>query len=118
MSVRTISDFFPDRRRSPRVEIGSDGSGPLLSVEVILSVREASSGGFSVESELPFPRGSTHALCVQNRAGQSATLHAVCRHCMRVNHPNGSTSYIAGFEFTLQSIGRSHVITDAVAALA
>jgi hypothetical protein len=117
-SARSISDFFPDRRRSPRVEIGSDEEGPLLSVEVIVAVREASAGGFSVESQLPFPVGSAHDFRVQNRSGQSATVHAVCRHCMRINRPNGSSSYIAGFEFTSQSAGSSRIITEAVAALA
>jgi hypothetical protein len=114
--VRSISDFFPDRRQSPRVELPSGEDGPLLSVELIVSVRETSAGGFSVESQLPFPVGSAHGFRVENRSGQSATVHAVCRHSMRINRTNGSTSYIAGFEFTSQSAESSRVITDAVAA--
>jgi hypothetical protein len=116
-SSGSAADAFADRRRSPRVGLVTDQHGPLVSVDVIVVVREASSGGFSVESQLPFPVGSQHAFRFQNQSGQAATVRAVCRHCMRINRSDTS-SYIAGFEFVAQPAENLRLIIETVSSLA
>jgi len=74
---------------------------------VAFEVRDASRGGFRIESECPFPVGSEHSFRFQADGDRPTTIVAVCRHIQRVDlskqgHSNHAPRYAAGFEFLPQ----------------
>ena len=73
-----------ERRKNPRVELLSDLYGCVVALDLPVLVRDASRGGFRIESECPFPVGSEHSFRFQT-GGRPTTIMAVCRHIQRVN---------------------------------
>jgi hypothetical protein len=101
-SERTVEE----RRKNPRVQLLSDLYGCVVALDLPVLVRDASRGGFRIESECPFPVGSEHSFRFQT-GGRPTTIVAVCRHIQRVNLSNQRRSnraprYAAGFEFMPQ----------------
>ena len=120
LSRATAAPAALERRRSPRVELlaaslyGTVGVVDVVDVHVL--VREASHGGFSVESQLRFLVGSEHTFRFWNRAGGSATAIAVCRHTRRVAGHMGGGRYESGFEFAPQPAENLQLVFDAIDA--
>jgi hypothetical protein len=112
----SVARSVEDRRRSQRVDLASD-HGPLVTVDLVVKVREASAGGFSVETQIPLPVGSEHTFRFQNQAGQATTVVATCRHCLRVNRPGSSSLFVAGFEFVPQPAENLRLILETISAL-
>ena len=96
-----------ERRKNPRVELLSDLYGCVVALDLPVLVRDASRGGFRIESACPFPVGSEHSFRFQPVDGRPTTIVAVCRHIQRVDltnqgHSNHAPRYAAGFEFLPQ----------------
>ena len=105
-----------ERRRAPRAELVSDLYGCLTGMNVSIVVRDASAGGFSVESPVPFLPGSEHAFLFDTEASP-ATVIAICRHSMRVNLTDGTAIYIAGFEYAPQAPDQVRRVRDLIGDL-
>ena len=75
--------------------------GYWVELDLAVTVREASLGGFSVVSPAPFPVGSQQSFLFSTVDGRETLAFVECRHCAA--YPNlGRTAYIAGFEFQPQ----------------
>jgi hypothetical protein len=106
-----------DRRRSPRVELVSDLHGQLVVSDVAVVIREASEGGFSVESPVLFPVGSEHMFRLSVDSATSTTVFALCRHSMRVNRLDGPSFHISGFEFLPQPEENLRLVRETIRAI-
>lgn len=104
----------PERRRSPRVRLMSNVHGTFLPLNVPIIIRDASEGGFSVESVLPFEIGDRHRFMIAGPDGEAATIEGVCRHAMRFRTAAGDPACIAGFEFPGDATNSARRILDAV----
>jgi hypothetical protein len=91
-----------DRRRNPRVHLLSELYGCVVALDLPVLIRDASRGGFSVESACPFPVGSEHTFRFQNLTGGTTNVVAICRHTAPLQRAHGAPRYSAGFEFLPQ----------------
>ena len=91
-----------ERRRNPRVELLSELYGCVVALDLPVLVRNASRGGFFVESACPFPVGSEHSFRFQTFGVRPTTVVAVCRHTQRLGRSGSEPRYAAGFEFLPQ----------------
>jgi hypothetical protein len=88
------------RRRFPRLEVLGVVEGRRVPLDVPLTVRDLSQGGFSTESTVPFPPGSHHQFRFTTAAHQEVTLAATVVHCrLAAASDDGQFTYITGFEF-------------------
>ncbi len=85
-----------DRRRHPRVTVTQPG-GPA--VQAPFTLRDISRGGFCLESQKPFQTGQRELFEFSTPAHPSVTLAGTVRHCLRINHADGTSTFLAGFEF-------------------
>ena len=92
-----------DRRQNPRVELMSELYGCVVALDLPVRIRDASRGGFAVESACDFPVGSEHSFRFQTEDGRSTTVIMVCRHAKRVSASDQPPIYSAGFEFRPQA---------------
>ena len=94
--------FTPSRsrRRYPRLEVLGLIEGQSVALDVPLTVRELSQGGFSTESPAPFPPGSRNQFRFTTAGGSIVTLDATAVHCRLASiNGDGRHTYITGFEF-------------------
>jgi hypothetical protein len=88
------------RRRLPRLEVLGLVDGQLLPLDIPLTVRELSEGGFSVVSSSAFPPGCRHHFRFTTITQEVVTLDAVAVHCRLVKADAGDqVSFVTGFEF-------------------
>ena len=106
-----------ERRRYPRVEIVSETEGRSVDLDMAVSIRDVSRGGFLVESPIAFPIDCQHTFLFSPGESQQMTVLAACRHCRPVDAEDGRTAFLAGFEFVPQSFGQLTLILDMVARL-
>jgi hypothetical protein len=107
-----------DRRQNPRVEVMSELYGCVVALDLPVRVRDASRGGFSVESPCEFPVGSEHSFRFQTEDGQSTTVTLVCRHAKRLGGSDAGPVYSAGFAFLPQPSGNINRVLAVIAAAA
>jgi hypothetical protein len=87
-----------ERRRAPRVEVLGQLHGNLVALRMPIVVRDASFGGFSVETSVPFPEGAEHQFRLSTDEG-SLLVMARSVHCLRISPARSEPFYITGFEF-------------------
>lgn len=88
------------RRRFPRIEVLGLVDGQRVPLDVPLTVRDLGEGGFSVESQVPFPPGSHHAFRLTTAADDQLTLTATVVHCRLASaSADGHFTYVSGLEF-------------------
>lgn len=93
-----------ERRQIPRIEILGYLQGHLDSLGVQLSVRDIGLGGFSIDAPFPFLSGTRHRFRFSAAADWSVTVIAIVVHCaQRTADRDGRPSYVAGFEFIIES---------------
>lgn len=91
---------FRSRRRHPRIEILGDLEGRRVPLDVPITVRDLSQGGFSVESTTPFPPGTSHHFRFTTPGQPEVALEATAVHCRLASaSPDGQVTYVTGFEF-------------------
>lgn len=91
---------FRSRRRFPRLEVLGLVEGKRIPLDVPMTVRDLSQGGFSAESSVPFPPGTHHHFRFTTIDQHEVSLDATSVHCRlaSVTH-DGHHTYITGFEF-------------------
>lgn len=71
-----------------------------MPLDVPLTVRDLSQGGFSAESAVPFPPGTSHQFRFTTAQAQEVLLSATVVHCrLAAAGSDGQFTYITGFEF-------------------
>lgn len=71
-----------------------------MPLDVPLTVRDLSQGGFSAESTVPFPPGTHHQFRFTTATAHEVTLDATVVHCrLAAAGDDGHFTYITGFEF-------------------
>lgn len=91
---------FRSRRRFPRIEVLDLIDGHRVPLDVPLSVRDLSQGGFSIESPVPFPPGTYHHFRFTTAKRHEVSLDATVIHCRLASAgPDGQFTYVTGFEF-------------------
>lgn len=71
-----------------------------MPLDVPLTVRDLSQGGFSAESARPFPPGSRHHFRFTTPDHTEVALEATAVHCRLASAGgDGEVTYITGFEF-------------------
>jgi hypothetical protein len=88
-----------DRRRFPRIRLYHDVRGRLAGTTELIRLRDLSSGGFSVESRVPFDTGSVQQFHFNAADGRQITVTAVTRRCLGANPLSPEPRYVAGFSF-------------------
>ena len=107
----TLASSPQERRRSHRVEVLGQLHGHVVALKLPLVVRDIGSGGFSVETPVPFPIDSTHLFRFTTADGHEVRVKAESVRCLRVSPSDAHPAYITGFEFitsdreTKESIG-------------
>ena len=88
-----------ERRRAHRVEVLGQLHGHVVALKLPLVVRDIGSGGFSVETPVPFPIDSTHSFRFTTADGHEVRVKAESVRCLRVSPADAHPAYITGFEF-------------------
>lgn len=87
------------QRTAPRLEVVGQIHGQSLTFNTPLLVRDLSSGGFSVESAVPFSRGSTHVFRFTTNEGASVVLRAQAMHSRPISGTSFPERFTTGFQF-------------------
>lgn len=88
-----------ERRRSPRIEVLGRLEGTLVALDVPIVVQDLSLGGMAVETPFPFDHDSLHEFQLELGDGSWVILQARARHSRSLAGPDGTPSYVTGFEF-------------------
>lgn len=104
-----------ERRRYPRVTLQSPLHAHLGSGNQPFLVREASSGGFSIEADRSFAVGTEHTFRFEIPSGPAARVKTLCRYCTLVSRDGEPRSYVSGFEFLPQPSQNLRLILGAIA---
>ena len=112
----TSSPKPAERRRSPRIKVMSRLRGYWVELDLTVTVREASLGGFSVVSPAPFPVGSQQSFLFSTLDGRETLAFVEFRHSAASPHV-GRTAYIAGFEFQPQPKDNLALVVDLLKAI-
>ena len=107
-----------ERRRSPRVAVMSRLRGYWVELDVTVTVREVSLGGFSVLSPVPFPIGSQQSFLFSTVDGRETLALVECRHCAPAADPRGRNIYLAGLEFQPQPADNLELIVETLQTIA
>ena len=105
-----------ERRNFPRVKVMSMLHGYWVELDMPVTIREVSLGGFSVESAIPFPVGFDHTFLFSAADGRETLIRACCRHA-RMEETGRGTICVAGFEFLPQPEEHLRIVVDAVRQL-
>ena len=115
-SKATTSSKPAERRRFPRVKIMSRLRGYWVELDVTVTVRDASLGGFSVLSPSPFPVGSEQSFLFSTADGRETLAFVQCRHCTPLAS-GGGVAYVAGFEFLPQPADNLALVVETLQAI-
>lgn len=91
--------MFPERRRSPRIEILGRISGHVASADAAVTVREMSLGGMSLETPLAFEEGSIQEFRLTLGDGSTTLLRGRVVRCRSHVSPDGVTTFVSGVQF-------------------
>jgi hypothetical protein len=92
----------------------SNVHGTFLPLNVAIVIRDASKGGFAVESVIPFEIGAQHHFTMPGPDGERVAVEGVCRHRLRLPSHEGELMYLAGFEFCGSSANHGNAIFEAL----
>jgi hypothetical protein len=92
---------FVERRRYPRIRLMKPLHDQTVALRAPFALHDVSLGGFCIEAPLEFPAGATHEFGFTVSEGPLVILTGVVKHCIRVNRPDGETTYLIGFEFVV-----------------
>ena len=88
-----------ERRRRPRVTVLGSLYGRLVALDVPVSVRNISLSGMSIETEIPFPIGTSHAFEILLGDETVVRVAGEIIHCNRVEE-DADDRYVSGIRFT------------------
>jgi hypothetical protein len=105
-----------ERRQFPRVKVMSMLHGYWVELDLPVTIRELSLGGFSVESAIPFPVGFDHTFLFSAADGRETLIRSCCRHS-RMEETDRGTTCVAGFEFLPQPEEQLKIVVETVRQL-
>ncbi len=97
--VQPFTGPGPERRRGHRVEVLGQLHGRVVALKVPILVRDLSSGGFSIEAPLAFPRHAIHTFRFTTAEGREVMVDAESVRCVRASRPDEDSMFVTGFEF-------------------
>jgi PilZ domain len=89
-----------ERRRSPRIRIFGDLHGRVVQMDVLVVLRDISTGGFAIETSELFEPGVEHTVELTAPTGQQFVATATVRQCVRQLDAEDLLPYLASFVFT------------------
>ena len=93
--------------------------GYWVELDVTVTVREVSLGGFSVLSPVPFPVGSEQSFLFSTVDGRETLAFVECRHCAPAADTRGAaTVYLAGLSFQPQPADNLSLIVETLQVIA
>lgn len=98
-AVHQFSEPRPERRRGRRVEVLGQLHGRVVALKVPIAVRNLSTGGFSIEAPLAFPRHAIHTFRFTTAEGHEVVIDAESIRCIRASRQDADPVYVTGFEF-------------------
>ena len=113
---RNLSPAPVNRRRMPRLRVMSTLYGYGVELDLKVTIREVSLGGFSVESPIPFPIGAEQTFLVTTADGRETMVRCKCRHS-HTTDSQGATVCVAGFEFLPQPAENLRIIAETIERL-
>jgi hypothetical protein len=113
----TPSAHGPEQRRFPRVRVVSSLYGYSVELDLSVTIRDVSLGGFAIESPIPFPVGAEQTFLITTSDSQETLVRCVCRHARKTTSAQGAAACIAGFEFLPQADDNLKLIADTVSRL-
>jgi hypothetical protein len=93
---------MPEKRRSPRVEVLGRLHGSVVALRMSVVVRDIGSGGFSIETSMPFPDRSVHQFRFSPADGPDVILSAESVHTLRVSPGDAAPRFLTGFAFACE----------------
>jgi hypothetical protein len=103
-----------DRRANARVKLTPPLTARRIGGGDSFAIEEASIGGFSIKSPVPFEPDSVHQFRISNAGGQWAIVSAACRYCT-VPDSSEPSSHLVGFQFLPQPTRRLRIVLGAIA---
>ena len=88
-----------ERRSSPRIRILGTLHGYIVPLDVPVSVSEIGLGGMGIQTEIPFPVGTSHAFQLTLGDGSVVSLTGWVVHCRKMTEEGGER-YLIGIRFT------------------
>ena len=98
-----------DRRSSPHLFVRDRIRGHLVSLDLPVTIREISLGGFSIETKDALTPG-THQVRFTAQNRWSVTVTASSRYSRSSHDADGGIRYITGFKYEHQSSDTQHTI--------
>jgi len=83
------------------VEVLGQLHGQTAALRLPITVIDIGSGGFSIETPVPFPDRTPHDFRFTTADGEQVELEAVSVRSARLDRPNEPPVYVTGFEFVL-----------------
>jgi hypothetical protein len=114
MAAPSRQRHHASERTTPRLEVVGQIHGQALTFNTPLVVRDLSGGGFSVESAVPFGRGTTHVFRFTTNNGASVVLRANAMHSRPVAGTSFPERFTTGFQFLTPSDERTAKSIDAL----
>lgn len=119
MSQAPRSSSGSDRRKAPRVPVGSHVTARVDADAQAVTLRDISLGGFLLESSQPFHADSIHQFRIATAAGWETMVTARSVHSRQA--PGNAGLYLTGFSF-VDPVGpeaerRIHQLIDKVSSV-
>jgi len=105
-----------ERRRFPRVKVMSRLRGYWVDLDLNVTIRDVSVGGFSVLSPMPFSIGAEQSFLLSTIDGRETLTFATCRHCTRTAD-TGPAMYFAGLQFLPQPADNLTLVIETLRAI-
>ena len=88
-----------ERRQSSRIRIFGDLHGRVVQMDVLVILRDISTGGFAIESPQLFQSGAEHTVELTAPTGKQFVATAMVRQCVRQVDSEDCLPYLASFVF-------------------
>ena len=88
-----------ERRQSSRIRIFGDLHGRVVQMDVLIILRDISTGGFAIESPQMFQAGAEHTVELTAPTGKQFIAMATVRQCVRQVDSEEVLPYLASFVF-------------------
>jgi hypothetical protein len=108
--MHTSAQPVPDRRRGSRIEVLGQLDGHVVAMRLPIVVRDVGSGGFSIETPVPFPIGSVQTFRFTSAQGREFTVAARSVRSSASPTAGGTLSHLTGFAFECdEASGRDEI---------
>lgn len=106
-----------EQRRFPRIRVTSSLHGYSVDLDVSITIRDVSQGGFSLEGPVPYQVGAEQTFLFTSGDGVETLVRCQCRHSRMTTSAAGVALYVAGFEFLPQPEDNLKLIVETIERL-